>query len=246
MSVEQAGCHECRIVHGAVSPRGLTPVRRGAFVIHSEAGRLAEAGRFVVVPECHVSHLGALSADQLATLGPLLAELTAALREEMGCEEPDVTIEGQHAHLRVSVVARRPGESAGGPTEGGEDGERAIELARRVLGHLAREARTPWRPALLSGLVWPGLGQLAKHQYTKGLLLMTLSLLVAIGVAFRIARDVLESLWSNPSELDLIQLVVAAQRVREASGGFVLLGSLALAALWIYAVADAYRSPPRP
>jgi diadenosine tetraphosphate (Ap4A) HIT family hydrolase len=233
MSAEQAGCHECRIARGEESALSLRPVRRGAFVIHADAGDVPVPGRFVVAPVRHVPSLDALAAGELSALGPLLAELAAALRAETGGAEPDIDIVSSAAHLHAEVVPGRTVE------------EDATELARRVLGRLAREGRPSWRPALLSGLVWPGLGQITKRQYLKGLLLMALSLLVAIAVALRIARDVLESLWSNPSELDLVQLVVAAQRVREASGGFVLLGSLALAALWIYAVADAYRSPPR-
>jgi diadenosine tetraphosphate (Ap4A) HIT family hydrolase len=63
-------------------------------------------GWLVVVPKRHVVALDELTPEEAADLGPLLTDVTAALREVVGCEKTYVALfaeaEGfQHVHFHV-------------------------------------------------------------------------------------------------------------------------------------------------
>lgn len=63
-------------------------------------------GWLVVVPRRHLTSLDELTTEEAAELGPLLRDLTAALREVVGCEKTYVALfaeaEGfQHVHFHV-------------------------------------------------------------------------------------------------------------------------------------------------
>ena len=106
-------CYSCRAE--AVGP----PPRERAYL--STAWRVAHAfgtalpGWMVVIPRRHVTALDELTAAESAELGPILAGLTAALREVVGCAKTYVALFAEadgFAHVHFHVVPRMPGQPA--------------------------------------------------------------------------------------------------------------------------------------
>ncbi len=68
-------------------------------------------GWLVVLPTRHVTALDELSKDEVAELGPLLRDLTAALRAVVGCEKTYVMLLAEaegFSHVHFHVVPRMP------------------------------------------------------------------------------------------------------------------------------------------
>jgi diadenosine tetraphosphate (Ap4A) HIT family hydrolase len=66
-------------------------------------------GWLVVIPRRHVLALDELTAEESADLGPLLSDLTAALREVVHCEKTYVALFAEaegFAHLHFHVIPR--------------------------------------------------------------------------------------------------------------------------------------------
>jgi len=99
--------------------------------------------------------------------------------------------------------------------------------------------------ALLSGLVFPGLGQIALKRYRRGFALMLTvmaCMFVMIVTAVQQAYLILDSIEAEGgvSESDMISQ--AATRAAAASGGPVITAvSLLIVVCWIVAIIDAYR-----
>ena len=107
-------CPECEI--GIV--RGVEPIRRGAFVLHPRSEDAAVPGWWIVSPVRHVEQVDQLTADELAALGPAIAEVAAALRASTSCEKIYVNVFAEILpHFHVHVIARPAGlpDSARGP-----------------------------------------------------------------------------------------------------------------------------------
>ncbi|HXB56710.1 MAG TPA: HIT domain-containing protein [Vicinamibacteria bacterium] len=215
-------------------------------------------GWLVVAPARHVEQIDALRAEELSLLGPLLAQVAAALRAETSCEKVYVSLFAEVLpHLHVHVVARPPGWApaetgprlflAGGRAEGAE------ALTRRVLARLAAPAAAklparsrPLRAALLSGLVCPGAGQIHNREYGKGVLLIGATLISAIWLIVRLVREVLGGLPEDMATFDPLSVLAMVEEVQRRNGGFFVGFTLLLTALWVYGIVDAYRSGPRP
>jgi hypothetical protein len=99
--------------------------------------------------------------------------------------------------------------------------------------------------ALLSGLVFPGLGQIVLRQYRRGVLVMltvAISLAVIVIKAVRIAQDILQELEMQGGVIDMTAIPDAAARESLQSGSLVLnLLMVFIFICWIAATADAYR-----
>ena len=96
-------CPECAIVQGA-APGGAPVLRRGPFVIHARPEPSPVPGWLVVAPVRHVEQVDALVPDEQRALGPLLAEVAAALRAETPCEKVYLSAFAEvlpHLHLHV-------------------------------------------------------------------------------------------------------------------------------------------------
>lgn len=68
-------------------------------------------GWLVLIPRRHVTALDELTAEEAADLGPLLAALTAALREVLGCSKTYVALFAEaegFEHVHFHVVPRQP------------------------------------------------------------------------------------------------------------------------------------------
>lgn len=69
-------------------------------------------GWLVVIPRRHILALDELTLDESAELGPLLSDLTAALRQVVQREKTYVALFAEaegFAHLHFHVIPRRPG-----------------------------------------------------------------------------------------------------------------------------------------
>jgi hypothetical protein len=99
--------------------------------------------------------------------------------------------------------------------------------------------------ALLSGLVFPGLGQLVLRQYRRGAVIMlavAISLSVIVVKAIRIAQDILQNVELQADMIDMTAITDAATRESLQSGSITLnLLMIFIVVCWIAATADAYR-----
>lgn len=104
----------------------------------------------------------------------------------------------------------------------------------------ASRRRGPWRSVLLSGLVFPGLGQLLCGQPLRGLLFGTGSLVVAVALVHRVAKETLARLPTDPTEIDPLLPLRLAHEIRVDNAAFFFWATLALVALWAASIADAW------
>ena len=231
-------------------------------------------GWFIVAPARHVEQIDALDPQALHELGPLVAEVAAALRAETPCAKVYVSVFAEVLHhFHVHVIARPPGLAAEwhGPrlflAEGTADPEETAALARRVFARLATTAARlalaprspaspppaagpsksrPLRAALLSGLVCPGLGQIANGQIAKGVALVVLVLGVVGWMLARMAAVVTASLPADTTTLDIFQAYDLALEIQQRNSG-AFSGALSLlVVLWVYATVDAWWGARRP
>jgi len=101
--------------------------------------------------------------------------------------------------------------------------------------------------ALLSGLVYPGLGQIVQGHYARGIALaavFTASLVELLAAASRQAAAVLATIEAHPgSELTIADIVNEAGRAAAAGPGAITkLASAAALCCWVAGIADAYLS----
>ena len=98
---------------------------------------------------------------------------------------------------------------------------------------------------LLSGLVFPGLGQLVLRHYRRGALIMLVvlsSLCVIVVDILQQALDILEQIELQGEAIDMTAISNAATRESVQSGGLTIsLFILLLIACWIAGTIDAYR-----
>jgi diadenosine tetraphosphate (Ap4A) HIT family hydrolase/TM2 domain-containing membrane protein YozV len=261
-----AACVQCRIAAGLEKPFGVSPLRRGPFLVHPRPAASPVPGWLVVAPARHVEQIDALDPEAAALLGPLLSEVAAALRAETPCEKVYVSVFAEVVpHLHVHVIARPPGlaPEARGPrlflAQGTADPDGVAALFRRVAGRLAASAARsstagpaaarsprprarPLRAALLSGLVWPGLGQIANGQIAKGVALVALVLGVAAWLVLRVVSLVLATMPTDTTSFDVFQAYDIATQIQQRNAGALSGSVLLLLAIWAFAIVDAYWS----
>ena len=99
--------------------------------------------------------------------------------------------------------------------------------------------------AVLSGLVFPGLGQVGLGHYKRGITLglaVLLSLLVVVGQALRQALTILEKIGVEGRVIDMSTILKAATQASTTSDTFVYnFVLLLIILLWIVGIIDAYR-----
>jgi hypothetical protein len=99
--------------------------------------------------------------------------------------------------------------------------------------------------ALLSGLLFPGLGQIALKRYKRGafLMLAVLSgLCIIVWRTIQIAFSILEKIGAEGGIIDIQTIANAADRASTPSDSLILNFLLVLIILcWIIGVVDAYR-----
>jgi hypothetical protein len=101
------------------------------------------------------------------------------------------------------------------------------------------------KAALLSGLVFPGLGQLVLKYYKRGIVLMFMvsaSLMVLIFKAVQHALTILEKIELEGGVIDIYSITEAATQASSSSDSLIYkLGILLIVACWIFGIVDAYR-----
>jgi hypothetical protein len=100
---------------------------------------------------------------------------------------------------------------------------------------------------LLSGLVFPGLGQLVSGHPARGVVFALGSLIVVVALVRRVARETLARLPTDPTEIDPLLPFRLAHEIHRDNAAFLLWITLALVALWAGSIVDAWISAsPRP
>ena len=98
--------------------------------------------------------------------------------------------------------------------------------------------------ALLSGLVYPGLGQISLKYYLRGvafLLAATLGLVAAVVQATRIALEIIENLDLGQGTMGVEQIFQAShQAVAEAHTGRFKIAMALILLSWVISTVDAY------
>jgi hypothetical protein len=99
--------------------------------------------------------------------------------------------------------------------------------------------------ALLSGLVFPGLGQLALKHYKRGaviIIAVLISLSIVVAEAVQKALAILGEVQIEGGEISISSISEAASRASTTSGSLVFNLALSLVILlWIIGAVDAYR-----
>jgi hypothetical protein len=99
--------------------------------------------------------------------------------------------------------------------------------------------------ALLSGLIFPGLGQIALKRYPRGIVLMllvTAALVVMIVEAVQQAYAVLESIEAGGGTPDAEAIRQAAEQAAAASDSVLIpVMGLLIVVCWVVGIIDAYR-----
>jgi hypothetical protein len=99
--------------------------------------------------------------------------------------------------------------------------------------------------AFLSGLVFPGLGQLALKHYKRGaviIIAVLISLSIVVAEAVQHALAILEKIQLEGGAISISSISEAASRASTTSGSLVFNLALSLVILlWIIGAVDAYR-----
>jgi TM2 domain-containing membrane protein YozV len=99
--------------------------------------------------------------------------------------------------------------------------------------------------ALLSGLIWPGLGQMVLKRYGRGAVIMlgtTVSLAAFVIKAVQYALAILERIESQGGAIDVDTITNAVSQASGWSGGPVMnLLLLSMCVWWLIGAVDAYR-----
>jgi hypothetical protein len=99
--------------------------------------------------------------------------------------------------------------------------------------------RRRWRPVLLSGLVLPGLGQLATGHPWRALFFSGSSLALIVAVIVRVARETQRLMPTDPEALlDPTLPFTLAVEIHRANASFFFWCTLGILALWVGAIVD--------
>ncbi len=107
-------------------------------------------------------------------------------------------------------------------------------------------ARNRWKPVLLSGLVFPGLGQLVSGHPWRALGFAGPSVALLLAVVRRVLRETERLLPDDAAALlDPALPFRLAVEIQRANASFFLGATLGILALWIGSMADAWLSRAR-
>jgi hypothetical protein len=101
--------------------------------------------------------------------------------------------------------------------------------------------RRPWRPVLLSGLVFPGLGQLTCGHPWRALAFGGSSVALLVAVVARVMRET-QRLMPDEAEalLDPALPFRLAAEIQRQNASFFFWATLGIVALWLGSMADAW------
>ncbi len=99
--------------------------------------------------------------------------------------------------------------------------------------------------ALLSGLVFPGAGQIALNQKARGIIMICIIIAcfcVIIAKGTQIALAILQKFEAEGGVIDIQTISVASSSAVAASDSYVMQGGILLIIFcWIFGIIDAYR-----
>ena len=95
---------------------------------------------------------------------------------------------------------------------------------------------------MLSGLVFPGLGQLVSGHPWRGLTYALGSLVILIVVLRRVVQETLARLPEDPTAIDPLFPFRLAHEIQADNAAFFFWLTLALVALWAGSIVDAWRT----
>ena len=98
---------------------------------------------------------------------------------------------------------------------------------------------------LLSGLVLPGLGQIANGAFLKGLAFGGGTLAAVVLLVQRVARETFLRLPTDPMDIDLATPLRIAREIERDNASFLFWLTLAFVALWVGSILDAWRDARR-
>jgi hypothetical protein len=102
-------------------------------------------------------------------------------------------------------------------------------------------ARDPWRGVLLSGLVFPGLGQWRSGHPWRALAFGGSSLVLLAAVVRRVMRETQRLMPEDPAAiLDPALPFRLAVQIHRDNASFFVWATLLIVAIWIAAIADAW------
>ena len=107
----------------------------------------------------------------------------------------------------------------------------------------AAPSRSRWRPVLLSAAVYPGLGQLTSGHRWRALLFGGTSGILLVAFVRRIAHETLVRMPAEAEDLlDPALPFRLASEIQRDNGRYFLWMTLAIVAVWLASVVDAWRS----
>jgi hypothetical protein len=113
-------------------------------------------------------------------------------------------------------------------------------------GEAQRDTREQaFKAAALSGLLFPGAGQLYNGQPWKGLLLILANVAALAAFVTRVWNVAVRSIPPDPTVLDPLQVLLLARDIQEKSAPTLAAPMAVLLLLWLYAVVDAYLGAPK-
>jgi len=107
-------------------------------------------------------------------------------------------------------------------------------------GRDAPRALRVWVATTLSGLVFPGLGQMYNRQFRKGLLFAVAAAVFTSIFVFGVASGVAEAVSEGPLLLEPDRALAVAERVVGSDGGVTAGVAAAMMVTWAAATVDAY------
>jgi hypothetical protein len=114
---------------------------------------------------------------------------------------------------------------------------------RDVTPARAAQARRRWRPVLLSAAVYPGLGQLTSGHPWRALIFGGTSGILLVAFVRRIAHETLARMPAEAEALlDPALPFRLASEIQRDNGSYFLGMTLAIVAIWLASVLDAWRS----
>jgi len=96
---------------------------------------------------------------------------------------------------------------------------------------------------LLSGLVWPGAGQIYNRERAKGLVFIAVSGLAGLVFMVKAAGILIEGLGADPAALSLDEMQALSDRLQ--GNPILAASSLVLTLVWLWGIIDAYRGARR-
>lgn len=93
---------------------------------------------------------------------------------------------------------------------------------------------------LLSALVWPGAGQIYNREFTKGLILIGLTLLFGLSLLINVGREIAQNLPPDMIHFDIAQARALSEDILSRNSGFLLTFNTLMFVTWIYSIVDAF------